>query len=125
MKGVIIITRKKKKSPRKWHRVHFFKNEKKPKGSKGEKKEHPAYIFAEADNLYKAIIFTRHPPEDKTKYKKLKYNVDPESNEDCYGIHHKTPRPMSDFQPPKKYYRIHNDDLSTIKSLKKPNKIKK
>ena len=120
-----IITRKKKNSTRKWNRTHFFQNEKKPENTKGVFKEHPAYIFAQSGELYRAIIFTRHPPEDKDVYLPLKHNIQEGKVDKSYGMRYRGPRHMSEFQPPKEKYRIHNDDLKTVKQLKSPYKKKK
>ena len=115
----------KKSSNRKWNRVHFFQNEKKEKDTRGEYREHPALIFGQSGKQYKAIIFTKHPTTGGLNNKKLDYNVDPDSKEDCYGVPYRGPRPSSDFQPPKKNYRIHKDDLGKVKELKRGRKKEK
>lgn len=111
----------KKKSTRKWNRTHFFQNEKKPDNTKGKFREHPALIFERSGDFYKAIIFTKDPPEDKNSYLQLKHNIDG-GKESCYGMRYRGPRSRSDFQPPKKKYTIHSDDKETVKQLRKPYK---
>ena len=125
MKGVIVITRKKKNSTRKWNRTHFFQNEKKLANTKGKFREHPALIFEQSGNQYKAIIFTSNKTTNGVKNIKLKHNVDPNSSEDCYGVRFRGPRPISEFQNPKIKYRVHKEDLLTIKMLKAHEKKKK
>lgn len=115
----------KKKSTRRWNRTHFFQNEKKPDNTKGKFREHPALIFEQSGNLYKAIIFTSRSSTNGKSNLKLKHNVDPSSSEDCYGVYYRGARSMSEFQPPKKNYRIHKDDKETIRILKSPYKNKK
>lgn len=82
-------------------------------------------IFEKSGDQYKAIIFTSNKTTNGTKNVKLKHNVDPNSKEDCYGVRFRGPRPRTDFQDPKIKYRIHKDDLETIKMLKAREKKKK
>ena len=75
-------------------------------------------IFARSGDQYKAIVFTHHPSTNGIKNEKLKHNVDPDSNDDCYGVPYRGPRPRSDFQPPKAKYRVHKEDKPKVKQLK-------
>lgn len=113
------------KKPRKWNRVHFFQNEKKKQDTRGKYREHPALIFEKSGKQYKAIIFTSCTTTDGIKNIKLLHNVDPDSIDDCYGVPYRGPRSKNDFQPPKKPYRVHKDDVSRIKQLKYSEKRKK
>lgn len=119
------MKKKKSKSKRKWNRVGFFQQEKKPKGTKGERREHPAWIFGQSGTLYKSIVFTLNATTDGKDNVKLNHNVDPDSEEACYGVPYRGPRSSKDFQPPKKKYQIHKDDLPLIKELKAGRKKKK
>ena len=115
----------KKKS--KWHRVHFFRQERKRDADNRKTgKEHPAYIYEQSSRHYKAIIFTSHPTTDGVKNERMKYNIDPSNTEThSYGVRYRGPRPFSDFRSPDKTYRIHKDDMPTVKKLKAGTKKKK
>ncbi len=82
-------------------------------------------IFEQSGKVYKAIVFTRHPPDDKNAYLLMNHNVDPSSDEPCYGMRYRGPRPASDFQTRKKDYRIHLDDKEKVRMLKIPYKKEK
>lgn len=115
------------KKKQKWHRVHFFRQEKK-RDAENRKigKEHPAYIFEQSPKHYKAIIFTSHPTTDGEANEKMKHNVDPlDTTRTSYGVYYRGARPFSDFRPPDKAYRIHKDDMPTVKKLKAGRKKKK
>ena len=79
-------------------------------------------IFGQSGKMYKAIVFTLSKTTNGRGNVKLKHNVDPTCNDDCYGVPYRGPRPRSDFQPPKKNYRIHEDDKAKIRQLKSENK---
>jgi hypothetical protein len=121
---VIFIPYKKKKSTRKWNRTHYFVNEKKTGGSDREKKEHPALIFEKSGNQLKPIVFTHSETTDGKQNVRLKFNVDPDDSKPCYAVPYRAPRRSSEFQPPKKNYRIHKDDYETVKTLRIRNKKK-
>ena len=119
------MKKKKSKAKRKWNRVGFFQQEKKPKGTKGEQREHPAWIFGQSGSQYKSIVFTSNATTAGKDNVKLKHNVDPDSKEPCYGVPYRGVRMASEFQPPKKKYRIHKDDVPVVKVLKAGQKKKK
>lgn len=111
-----------KKQKKKWNRVHFFQKEKKNDESR---KSHPAYIFAQSKDSYKAIIFTHHETTDGKPNVKFQYNIDPtDSKRSSYGVPYRGPRSQKDFQPADKTYRIHKDDYSKLKELKSGKKKK-
>ena len=123
--------RKKAKTQIKWHRVGFFRNEKKANA----KKEHPAYVFSQSKQYYKAVIFTRHPTTNGKNNLPLLHNVDPAKDKEnqrklpkdreiSYGVPYSGPRRKSEFQNPKTNYRIHIDDKDNLVLLK-AGKIKK
>ena len=113
------------KKQSKWNRVHFFQEEKKEKDTRGKFREHPALIFGQSGKQYKAIVFTKNATTNGVKNEKLKHNVDPSDASDCYGVYYRGPRPSSDFQKPSREYRIHKDDMPTLKRLKAGIKKKK
>lgn len=117
---------RKKKAFRKWNRVHFFQKENKTKNGVKTGKEHPAFIFQQSGNQYKAIIFTRSSSTNGKDNIELTYNIDPDNIVDkSYAIPFRGPRPSSDFKPADKKYRIHKDDLPKIGQAKKGYKKKK
>lgn len=116
------INHKKKKSTRKWNRTHYFQNEKKPSGTKGEHEEHPALIFEQSGNYVKPIVFTHSATTKGRSNVKLKHNVDPDDLKDCYAVPYRGPRLRADFQSPKKNYRIHKDDSETVRRLRSEHK---
>ena len=77
-------------------------------------------VSQESNN--EAIVFTSNETTNGKQNLLLKHNVDPDSNEPCYGVSYRGPRKMSDFQPPKKAYRIHEEDRPIVKQLKSGNK---
>ena len=100
-------------SKRKWNRTHYFMN----KASKNLR-DHPVYVYGRSGKSRKYLMFT-HDPGLRQGYTKLKHNVDPEDNDDCYvnnrfKISHET-----SLKDPKKKYRIHKDDMETIKKYMK------
>lgn len=105
----------KKNNKTKWNRKHEFQIK---KGTKSTK-PHPAYVYAQSGNKYKHLIFTHSPTTNGKANVPLKYNIDPNEKRTGYI------RPMffvdrrENFEPPKKKYRIHPDDMSTIKKYKK------
>ncbi|MBQ7906802.1 MAG: hypothetical protein IJ309_02380 [Clostridia bacterium] len=104
---------------KKWHRVHFFQNEKKNKNKFGGlEPEHPVLVFRQSGQWYKVIPFTKHPTTDGKQNVPLIHNVDPENKSfKSYAVPYRAPRKVNDFQAPKKKYRIHKDDLPVIKAL--------
>ena len=94
----------------------MFKREKSKK-----KVGHPVYVYGQNGRNFKFLRFTHKPEEGKEKeYEKLKYNIDPdEKDRDSYVKKQFLVRRRDDFEDPSKNYRIHNDDLPTIKNLKK------
>lgn len=104
-----------KKPHKKWNRVHQMKWHKKTQTRKG----HPSYVFGSSGKRYRFFCFTHSESTDGKENIRLKYNIAPDETEDCYV----RPIPQVDshdnFEPPKKLYRIHEEDMSLIRSLRK------
>lgn len=107
-----------KKPGKKWNRAHFFKREKSTRRKVG----HPAYVYATSSDDYKYLTITHKPePGKEDEYEPLKHNIDPAEDgkkrsyvKKRYGIKHR-----GLFEDPDKPYRIHKEDVSTIKKYKK------
>ena len=95
---------KQKKPHRKWNRVHQMKWHKKTQTRKG----HPSYVFGSSGKRYRFFCFTHSESTDGKENIRLKHNI---------------PIPQVDshdnFEPPKKLYRIHEEDMPLIRSLRK------
>ena len=67
------------------------------------------------------MTFTHKPEEGKeSNYEKLKHNIDPDEKDgDTYVNKNYGVSVDSSFNPPDKKYRIHADDVPTIKRYKK------
>lgn len=107
-----------KKGKKKWNRCHEFQWHKRTKSRNG----HPAFIYARSGDKYRYLLFTHSSQTDGKQNEKLKHNIDPlETDKDSYlrpkhFVSHK-----DDFDPPKKKFYIHQDDLGTVKKYKKYN----
>lgn len=116
----------KKKENRKWNRVHFFQKENKIKKGVKTGKEHPAFVFQQSGNQYKAIIFTHSPTTDGKPNEPFTHNIDPDdTSKKSYGVPYRGVRPASDFKAPDRPYRVHKEDLPKLNRLKKGYKKKK
>lgn len=108
---------KKQAKPRKWNRAHFFKRKKSTKRQVG----HPVYVYGKSGRYYKYLTFTHTPERGKEKdYEKLRHNIDPK--EDAKATYVKRIPDVTDqkeFRTPDKKYRIHEDDVPTIRKYKK------
>lgn len=110
-----------KKNSRKWNRRHEFQWHKATKSRKG----HPSYITESSGKFYRFFCFTHSPTTDGQKNVKLKHNIDPKENRDCYVRPIRQTDLSENFELPYIRYRLHQDDLSKIKNLVSSNKKRK
>ena len=96
---------KQKKPHKKWNRVHQMKWHKKTRTRKG----HPSYVFGSSGKKYRFFCFTHSESTDGKENIRLKHNIAPDETEDSHD----------NFEPPKKLYRIHAEDMPLIRSLRK------
>lgn len=107
-----------KKPGKKWNRAHFFKREKSTRRKVG----HPAYVYVTSSDDYKYLTITHKPePGKEDEYERLKHNIDPAEDgkrssyvKKRYGIKHR-----GLFENPDRPYRVHKEDVPTIKKYKK------
>lgn len=100
---------------RRWNHTHEFQWKKPTKSKKG----HPAYVFAKSGDNRKHFVFTHSPTTDGEDNIKLKHNIDPcECGRDTYMRPRAYISKKDSFEPSKKPYRIHDDDLHIIKKYK-------
>ena len=101
----------------KWNRSHEFKKKKSSRREVG----HPVYVYGKRGRNYKYLTFTHKPEEGKENdYEKLKHNIDPnEKDRDTYVKKKYDVSVSRKFDPPDKKYRIHGEDVPTIKRYKK------
>ena len=86
------------------------------------KTPYPAYVYATSSDDYKYLTITHKPESGKgDEYEPLKHNIDPAEDgkkrsyvKKRYGIKHR-----GLFEDTDKPYRIHKEDVSTIKKYKK------
>lgn len=106
----------KKKSKRKWNRVHYFRRKK----STQHKVGHPVFVYETSGRESKYLVFT-HTPENSSDYVELKHNIDPD--EDGRRLTYLKKKfeitDSSHLRDPDKKYRIHSEDSETIKKYKK------
>ena len=103
---------------RKWNRAHYFARKKSTPRQVG----HPVYVYGKSGKYRKYLTFTHKPETGKElNYEELKHNIDSTRDKQeksyvkkQYGFSHE-----DKLQPPDKKYRIHEDDLETIKKYKK------
>lgn len=105
-------------SNRKWNRKNYFA--KKKVSDKRKKNGHPVYVYGESNKKRKYLVFT-HKPEKGKEYNfvKLKYNIDPNDNDDCYLKKSFEISDRTSLVKPNVKYRIHNSDKETVKMYKK------
>lgn len=103
------------KKKRKWTRVHFFKRKKSTPNRVG----HPVYVYGSSGKNYKYLVFTHTPKNDD--FVELKHNIDPfeDGVKKSYVKKDFEVSDKSSLRDPDKKYRIHSDDMNTIKRLKK------
>ena len=108
---------KKKKSTKKWNRVHFFKRRKSTKQQVG----HPVYVYGTSGRYYKYLTFTHTPESGKeTDYERLLHNIDPDDTARHSFVKKQFSVLAKDsFREPDKKYRIHEEDAPTIRKYKK------
>lgn len=106
---------KKKKSPRKWNRVHYFQRKKSNKHRVG----HPVLVYGKRGRYSKYLLFTHTPDSDD--YEKLGHNIDPSEDGKRDSWVKKTPQvsETGTLRQPDINYRIHNDDKERVKKYKK------
>jgi hypothetical protein len=108
----------KKKNKSAWHRRHFFKRKKSSSSGVG----HPAYIYAQSGQNYKYLAFTHRDKTDDIDNIPLKFNIDPDEpdeNVKSYMVPKSKIDKQSNFQDSDKRYRIHKDDMETVRRHKK------
>lgn len=105
------------KKSKKWNRAHFFKRKKSTKQHVG----HPVYVYGTSGRYYKFLTFTHTPEKGKeTDYILLKHNIDPaEANKGSYLKKQYSILSNTSFRDSDKKYRIHEEDLPTIRKYKK------
>lgn len=103
-----------KKNSRKWNRRHEFQWHKATKSRKG----HPSYITESSGKLYRFFCFTHSPTTDGQKNVKLKHNIDPKENRDCYVRPTQMVEKNENFVPARVKYRFHDEDKSLIQRLR-------
>lgn len=105
-----------KKKRTKWNRQHQFKRKKSSKNGVG----HPAYIYAQSVRNYKYLSFTHDVETDGVLNVPLQHNIDPdEKNKRSYMLPRHFVGSKEHFQDPDKKFRIHKDDMDTVKKYKK------
>ena len=105
-----------KKQKKKWNRAHGFQWHKATKSTKG----HPAYVYQRSKYKNKYLVFTHSPTTNGEENVKLKYNIDPEEKDRNTYVRKKSfVDDRINFEKVNKKYRIHSDDLNTIKKYKK------
>lgn len=83
-------------------------------------KGHLVYVYKRRKNKYRFLIFTHSESTNGKKNIELIHNIDPDEQDKKSFV-----RPQffiddrKNFDPPRKTYRIHKDDQSKIRSLKK------
>lgn len=105
------------KSKRPWNRVHFFKRKK-----SNEKVGHPVYVYGKSKRTYKYLTFTHSPEQGREhEYEQLKHNIDPDKDgQELSYVKKKFEVNRHDaFRDPDRKYRIHEEDIPTIKKYKK------
>ena len=83
---------------------------------------HPVYVYGQNGRSYKYLTFTHKPEKGKEDdYKELKHNIDPDKDgfEPTFVKKKFEVNRRDAFREPDKKYRIHADDVSTIKKYKK------
>ena len=79
-------------------------------------KGHPVWVYRKRGRVYKYLSFTHKPEKDKVEqYERLKYNINPKDNKDCYVNKKYSITQKNAFEDPKENYRIHEKDKDTIK----------
>ena len=107
---MIYIT-KKKRTP--WKSVNKFKKRKSTKTV-----GHPVWVYRKRGRSYKYLTFT-HKPTNDTDFEKLRYNIDPDDDSDCYVKKQYSITDSSAFNDADKKYRIHPKDKNTVKKYQK------
>ena len=106
----------KKKTKRKWNRVHKFGRKKSTPRQVG----HPVYIYGARGDLRKYLTFTHTPEEgNEENYERLNHNIDKDDPEACYVKKRFSISNKETIQEPDKEYRIHEEDIETVKKYKK------
>lgn len=106
-----------KKTKPKWNRTHKFMRRKSSKLV-----GHPVYVYGQNSRNYKYLTFTHTPEKGKEgDYEELKHNIDPDKEgiEPTYVKKKFEVNRHDAFREPDKRYRIHTDDVPTIKKYKK------
>lgn len=102
-----------KKTIRKWNRRHEFQWHKETKTRKG----HPSYIIESCGKYNRFFCFTHSPTTEGIENIKLKHNINPRDPEDCYVRPVLQTDKPENFEIPWVKYRLHKDDLLTVKKL--------
>ena len=107
----------------KWTRHHHFKKRKPNKKGVG----HPAYIFAQSGNYNRYLLFTHDENDNFPDKIELQFNIDSndKSGKKSYVLPYFLEDHNNAFDPPDKKYRIHKDDMKTIKQYQHIRKPKK
>lgn len=84
---------------------------------------HVSYAFKQEDKNVNSLGFT-HNGKDIASKKKLKYNINPNDETDCYVKTNIEKQKYNTYRQNEKFhnYRIHSDDLILIKMLMNENK---
>lgn len=114
----MIETSKKKPPKQKWNRAHRFQRKK----STARKVGHPVLVYGKRGRFSKYLVFT-HTPEvgNEANYEKLRHNIDPLEDGKRDTWVKKIPEVVhsTSLREPDRKYRIHEDDIKTIKKYKK------
>lgn len=108
---------KKRTKPRKWNRRNYFQRQK----SNHTRVGHPVLVYGESGRLRKYLLFTHKlPAGEETDFERLNHSIDPDEKEATSYVHKRyCVSEQSSLQAPIKKYRIHEDDLPTVRKYKK------
>lgn len=84
---------------------------------------HVSYVYYQKYDKCKSLGFT-HNKYDRAKKQKLNYNIDPNSNDNCYVKTEVEYYNSNKYRKTPEYskYRIHSSDIPLIKNIIKSNK---
>lgn len=84
-----------------------------------DQKKHPAYVFAASTNKRKFLCFTHSASTNGIANVKLRHNVEPSDPRDCYIVPRSMIEKDANLETMSRKFRIHSDDLETVKKYKK------
>lgn len=84
---------------------------------------HASYAYWQRDKNVHSVGFT-HNSKDKAEKVKLKHNIDPYDNDDCYIKTKVEKQKYNDYRKKKEYasYRIHSEDKDIVNNIISNNK---